>query len=200
LKGGIMLTIRTFPMGLLILILLISGLLAEAHADDRLWAALRSGDAVAIMRHALAPGTGDPAGFQLTNCTTQRNLSAGGRRQAQAIGAAFHQQGIPAARVLSSRWCRCLDTARLLELGAVEPYPPLDSFFSMSDRQAGQTAAVREMLRQPRTGPLVLVTHQVNITALTGIVPSSGEIVVIRPGPDGDLEVLGQLKPAGSGN
>lgn len=184
-----------------ILILLMFSVLSEAQADDRLWAALRSGDAVAMVRHALAPGGGDPAGFRLDDCTTQRNLSAEGQRQAQAMGDAFRHNGISAAQVLSSRWCRCLDTARLLDLGTVEPFAPLDSFFSTPDREVSQTAALRQRLRQPRSGqPLVLVTHQVNITALTGIVPSSGEMVVIKPATDGSVEVLGRLQPDQNSN
>ncbi len=184
-----------------ILILLMFSLVSEAHADERLWAALRSGAAVAMIRHAVAPGIGDPDHFRLDDCATQRNLSAEGQRQAQAIGAAFRANDITAAQVLSSRWCRCLDTARLLDLGTVQPFPPLDSFFSTPERSASQTTALRERLQQDRAGqPLVLVTHQVNITALTGVVPGSGEMVVIRPKTDGGVEVLGRLQPVGNRN
>ncbi|NJM12392.1 MAG: histidine phosphatase family protein [Synechococcaceae cyanobacterium SM1_2_3] len=175
--------------------------LSKAQADERLWAALRSGAAVAMIRHTVAPGIGDPDHFRLDDCATQRNLSAEGQRQAQAIGAAFRDNGIVAAQVLSSRWCRCLDTARLLDLGTVEPFPPLDSFFSTPERAASQTTELRERLRQDRAGqPLVLVTHQVNITALTGVVPGSGEMVVIRPATGGSVEVLGRLPPVGNRN
>lgn len=170
---------------------------APLYADMSLWAALRSGEAVALIRHAVAPGVGDPSGFKLEDCATQRNLSESGRRQARQIGAAFRENGVTRAKVLASRWCRCLETARLLELGPVEAYPPLDSFFSDPERGVAQTAAVRDFLRQP--GPLpprVLVTHQVNITALTGVVPDSGEIIVIRPLADGAVEVMGRFSPA----
>lgn len=184
-----------------ILIVLMFGLQTEAQADDRLWAALRSSEAVAMIRHSIAPGIGDPDHFRLDDCATQRNLSAAGQRQAQAIGEAFRRHGITAAQVLSSRWCRCLDTARLLNLGTVEPFPALDSFFSTPERSASQTAALRERLQQDRAGqPLVLVTHQVNITALTGVVPGSGEMVVIKPAIDGGVEVLGRLQPVENRN
>mgnify|MGYP003585098110 FL=1 len=184
-----------------ILILLMFSFLSKAQADERLWAALRSGTAVAMIRHAVAPGIGDPEHFRLDDCATQRNLSAEGQRQAQAIGAAFRHNGIAAAQVLSSRWCRCLDTARLLGLGTVEPFPPLDSFFSTPERSTSQTTALRERLQQDRAGqPLVLVTHQVNITALTGVVPGSGEMVVIKPATEGGVEVLGRLPPVGNRN
>ena len=165
------------------------------EAQEALWTALRAGDAVALIRHALAPGTGDPAGFKLEDCATQRNLSEEGRRQARRIGAAFRENGITSARVLSSRWCRCLETARLLELGPVEPFPPLDSFFNQPGRGPAQTAALRELLNRPHDGsPRVLVTHQVNITGLTGVVPRSGEMIVVQPTADGDMRVMGRLE------
>lgn len=166
------------------------------EAEEALWTALRAGDAVALIRHALAPGTGDPAGFKLEDCATQRNLSEEGRRQARRIGAAFRENGITSARVRSSRWCRCLETARLLDLGPVEPFPPLDSFFNQPGRGPAQTAALREFLARPHEGPpRVLVTHQVNITGLTGVVPRSGEMVVVQPAADGGVRVLGRLEP-----
>ena len=87
------------------------------------WAALDRPGAFAIMRHALAPGTGDPAGFTLEDCSTQRNLDDRGRAQALAIGAAFRARGVQFDAVLSSQWCRCQETASLLELGEVTPAP-----------------------------------------------------------------------------
>ena len=77
------------------------------------WDALREPGAVAIMRHALAPGGGDPAGFDVTDCATQRNLDDRGRDQARAIGAALRERGFTFGRVLTSQWCRCRDTATL---------------------------------------------------------------------------------------
>ena len=173
---------------------LITASAAEEVSPATLWTALRSGGHIALMRHAEAPGTGDPAGFRLDDCSTQRNLSAAGREQARRIGQRFRDQGVEIARVLSSRWCRCLETARLLELGSVEPYPILDSFFQQPERGPQQTAELRRFVSEVRNGPsLVLVTHQVNITALTGVFPQSGEMVVIRPGGNGGFTVLGRL-------
>jgi hypothetical protein len=98
--------------------------------------------------------------------------------------------------VLSSRWCRCLDTARLLDLGPVEPFPPLDSFFSYPERADAQMAALREFLSRPYAGPpRVLVTHQVNITALTNVMPRSGELIIVQPLTGGQVRVLGRLEP-----
>ena len=168
-----------------------------AWADENPWQALRSGTAVGLLRHALAPGVGDPAQFRLEDCATQRNLSEAGRQQARAIGAAFRRNGITSARVLSSRWCRCLDTARLLDLGPVEPFPPLNSFFADRGRAAPQTAALQAFLSRPYTTgpPRVLVTHQVNITALTNVVPRSGELIVVQPLADGQVRIIGHLEP-----
>jgi len=179
-----------------LLLLLALGIGAAAAADDdALWQQLRAGEAAALMRHALAPGTGDPADFALGDCVTQRNLSAEGREQAAAIGARFRRHGIDTARLYSSQWCRCLDTARGLALGKVEPFPGLNSFFRNRSAEPGRTAAVLDLIRvRTRAGapPLVLVTHQVNITALTDVFPGSGEIVVVRPDGDG-IEVLGRI-------
>ena len=152
------------------------------HADDALWDGLRSGRFVALMRHADAPGVGDPAGFRLGDCGTQRNLSDRGRRQAERIGALFRQMGVSQATVYSSQWCRCLDTAAGLGLGAVLPQPALNSFFDNGGSGKDQTAELRRLIRERQIGSaLVLVTHQVNITALTGVYPASGEIVVLLP-------------------
>ena len=167
---------------------------AEAGDDDALWDALRTGEAFAIMRHALAPGTSDPPGIDLDDCATQRNLSEDGRRQAEKIGAGFREHGITAARVFSSAWCRCMETAALLGLGPVELLEPLNSFYEHRERREPQTTALKAWLASDAdAAPLVLVTHQVNIRALTGKSTSSGEMVVVRKNPDGGLKVLGKL-------
>ena len=166
-----------------------------APAAEDPWEALRAGGAVALLRHARAPGTGDPAGFRLEDCATQRNLSDEGSDQARRIGAAFRERGIRVTRVLSSRWCRALDTARLA-FGTVEPFPALDSFFEDRATATAQTDALRSLLARWRgeTGVLALVTHQVNITALTGVFPAEGEVLVLRPTGDG-FELAGRVRP-----
>ncbi|MBI1845857.1 MAG: histidine phosphatase family protein [Candidatus Rokubacteria bacterium] len=101
---------------------------ASAGAADGLWELLRAGGQVVLLPHATTGGApGDPAGFRLADCTTQRNLSAAGREEARRIGRAFRARRIPVASVMSSRWCRCLETA-LLAFDRVEPWPALDSF------------------------------------------------------------------------
>lgn len=160
------------------------------------WAALREGGHVALMRHASAPGTGDPPGFRLDDCATQRTLSAAGRGEAKAIGDAFRGHGVRVDGVYSSQWCRCLETARLMDLGEVVAFPLLNSFFNEPDREAAQMAALRGWLAaHPPQAMTVLVTHQVVVTALTGIYPGSGEIVVTRAGAGGELEVVGRIPP-----
>ena len=159
------------------------------RADD--WQAFDTPGAVALMHHALAPGTGDPAGFALDDCATQRNLDDRGRAQARAIGAAFRDRGIAFDAVLSSQWCRCMDTARLLELGPVTEEPALNSFFQDRSRRAAQTAEALDLIRA-QDGRIMMVTHQVNITALTGVFPRSGEVLIVKPGAEG-LDVLGRV-------
>lgn len=176
---------------------LLLALPAPAKADEeQLLEALREGRAVALMRHAPAPGTGDPAGFRLGDCATQRNLSAEGRAQARATGARLRAAGITRARVYSSQWCRCLETARLLDVGAVTEMPALNSFFADRAQGPAQTAALSAFLRdQPPAEPLILVTHQVNITAFTNGFMRSGEIVLVALPLAAEPEVLGRIAP-----
>ena len=174
-------------------------LAAPAKAAEPVAAAtLAAPGHVLLLRHAIAPGTGDPAGMRLGDCSTQRNLDAAGRAQAQAIGAGLRQAGIAQARVFTSQWCRTRETAEILALGPVgERAAELNSFFEERAAQPAATAALRAFLRTlPADGGLVvLVTHQVNITALTGIVPASGEGVVLRLAPGGEFAVVGRLPP-----
>lgn len=174
---------------------LLAGAPLEAAKAD-MWQRLQAGGYVLLIRHAATdPGIGDPPGFRLAVCSTQRNLSVQGRRDARAIGAAFRGRGIPLGPVLSSRWCRCLDTARLA-FGRVQAAPMLDSLFR--DSEAAGRAKVNEVLARSgayRDKPnLVMVTHDVNIRALVNEFVSPGEIVVARPGAR-RLEVVGRLRP-----
>ncbi|WP_103333466.1 histidine phosphatase family protein [Pseudotabrizicola formosa] len=157
--------------------------------------AARAPGAVVLMRHATAPGTGDPPGFRLGDCATQRNLSAAGQAEARAIGARFRAAGIVFDQILTSEWCRARDTADLLGLGPVTAFPPVNSFFANRGDEPQQTAALLAHLAALPAGARVLiVTHQVNITALTGIVPRSGEAVVAQRMGQG-LQVTGRLPP-----
>ncbi|GAB4477337.1 MAG: hypothetical protein OHK0037_39270 [Elainellaceae cyanobacterium] len=167
-----------------------------ARSTEDLWALLRQEPGLVVLfRHARAPGTGDPATFRLEDCATQRNLDAAGREQSQQLGDAFRQRQIPVARVLSSQWCRSLDTARLMDLAPVEPFPALNSFFGDRSTEPQQTRALQQFILEQRNTPgvSILVTHQVNITALTDIVPREGEAVIVRATPQGEIEIVGQL-------
>lgn len=151
---------------------------AADNADA--WQALREGRALMLMRHATAPGTGDPANFRLERCETQRNLNDQGRAEARRWGELLARQGIEQPRLLSSRWCRALDTARGMQRGPVQPFAALDSFFGQPEDGAEQTAELVRMINElPLGAPLLLVSHQVNITALTGIFPASGEGLIL---------------------
>ncbi len=166
---------------------------AWAEEVDRLLLA-QAGRTV-LIRHATAPGTGDPAGFVLDDCATQRNLSEAGRAQARRIGERFAAWGVAVDAVLSGRWCRSLETARIA-FGAerVEPFAPLDSFFGDRSAEPGQTAATKARIAGfDGDGVLVMVTHQVNITALTGIVPAQGEAIVVEPSGV-EIVVVGRVR------
>ena len=178
-------------------ILLFAGARADAaDADSALWRSLATGETVALMRHASAPGYSDPPGFTLDDCSTQRKLSATGRQEAKAIGSRLRAHGITHAIVRSSQWCRCLDTARLLGIGEVIPTPALNSFFERRNQAQARSRAVHRLLAKPMAGRArVLVTHQVNITALTGVHAASGEIVVVRPENDHSLSLVGRIEP-----
>jgi Histidine phosphatase superfamily (branch 1) len=166
----------------------------KAQASEPFWAEVRAGKAIVLLRHAEAPGSGDPPGFKLGDCSTQRNLSEEGRAQSRAIGDLFRTNGIASAAVYSSQWCRCLDTARLLGLGEVEPLDLLNSFFGDSSVEPARSAALLDWLREQRfDDPAVFVTHQVNITGLTGEVPDRGEMIVVRIHTGRPVEVVGRV-------
>ena len=186
---------RVVPGGAVLTLLLLATP-ATAVDSETLWALLQSGGQVVVMRHAATePGTGDPPGFRLDDCRTQRNLSAIGREEARRIGAAWQARRVPIGQVLSSRWCRCLETARLA-FGTVEPWLLLDSFFHDRSREAEQIPVVRQRASErPTTGNLILVTHQVNIAALTGISPAAGEMVILTPQGDSTFRLAGRLPP-----
>ena len=149
---------------------------------------------VLMLRHALAPGTGDPAGFRLGDCATQRNLDGAGRAQAVKLGEQLARAGISRARVYSSQWCRCLDTARLLNLGAVTELPALNSFFDRPQEREPNISALRAFLAKlPADGPpVVLVTHQVTVSALTGVYPASGGGVLLQLDGSPTPRILGE--------
>ena len=164
--------------------------LAAASAEEAaLLAALQGPGHVLLMRHADAPGYGDPAGYVLGKCATQRNLGDAGKKQAKTIGAWLSQQGIASAHLFSSPWCRCLDTAQLLNKGAVKTEASLGSFFDNMALEKKQTKAlegfIQNELAKAAKAPLILVTHHVNIQAYTGRVVGVGDMVLVKVNPKG---------------
>jgi len=170
----------------IIILLLLPSLVV---AND--WETLHEPGAFALMRHALAPGTSDPAGFQLDVCETQRNLDARGKEQARKTGAAFRDQGVAFDQVWTSQWCRTRETAELLDIGPVVDTPALNSFFQDFSSSETQTAEVMSLLSTTQAKVLI-VSHQVNIRALTGQSTRSGEVLVVRLTGD-RLKVIGSI-------
>lgn len=165
---------------------------AAASADE-LWALLRGGRQVVLLRHGTTtPGVGDPAGFRLEDCATQRNLVEAGRDEARRVGAAFRTQRVPVGRVLSSPWCRCLETARLA-FGRAEPWPALANLFGRQERADALRAALGE---PPPDGTLVLVSHGSTISSATGLMPEMGEFVVVTPQGGGRFTLAGRIPPS----
>lgn len=151
---------------------------------------------VLMLRHATAPGNGDPPNFRLDDCATQRNLDAAGRAQATTLGRRLAQAGIVRAKIYSSQWCRCLETARLLELGPVEPLPALNSFYPQPERREATIARLRAFLAAlPTQGPpVVLVTHQFTINAFTEAGTVSGGGSLFELNGTGSPRLLGAIQ------
>ncbi len=181
-----------FSLLLLLMVMPAGTVLAN---DANLIEQMKSGNAVLMIRHALAPGFGDPDGFKLEDCSTQRNLNDVGRDQARSIGDWLRSRGIENARVYSSQWCRCLETARLMEMGPVTPLPALNSFFQRPQEREPNLAATKKFIQQnSKPGELiVMVTHQVTISGITGRWVDSGHGRLLRPTNSGDIELLGDL-------
>ena len=140
----------------------------------------RFGGTVMFMRHALAPGMGDPDNFSINNCNTQRNLDDTGRAQARAIGTKLAAANIKFSAIYSSYWCRCLETAQLLGLGAVTPFDGLNSFFQNHAPRDATLAKLRQKLDSlsPSAPATLMVTHAVTIRAITGLSVASGGVVI----------------------
>ncbi|SNS79396.1 Histidine phosphatase superfamily (branch 1) [Noviherbaspirillum humi] len=163
--------------------------------NDALWTALRQGGHAIFIRHAsTTPGIGDPPGFILDRCDTQRNLSPQGRAEAARIGETLRRRQVPIAEVYSSRWCRCLDTAKLA-LGKVTPAPMLDSMFNDPGKRSDEEKT-REVLatvaRIPAAANVVFVTHAQNIQHMLDVSPAPGEMVLAKP-VAGTLRVVGRI-------
>ena len=145
------------------------------------WEPAKNGDKVILIRHSLAPGNGDPSGFKINDCKTQRNLSLEGINQSKKIGKLFKENKIKISQVLSSQWCRCKDTAKYA-FGEFKEFKALNSTFQ-SPYDKNEPRQLKELKNfvnnwNGKGKNLILITHYSIITAITDAAPSSGEIVV----------------------
>ncbi len=163
---------------------------ADVLASD-LADSLRAGTHVLLMRHANAPGVGDPPGYTLERCESQRQLDGSGRAQARRVGAWLREQGVDRADVYTSPWCRCRQTADGLQLGPVTVEPSLGSFFDQPQRAVRTTQSMREFITRARSQAkgraLILVTHHVNIREYVGLDVGVGDMVLARVDAQGRL-------------
>ena len=183
-----MLRLATLVAALLLLHLL------PATATEAGWALLREGGQVVFLINANAPGTGDPARFDIDDCRTQRNLSDRGRQQARRIGALFAARAEPVEQVYSSRYCRALETGRLA-FGdrLVEAFPALDALPQDEEKAAAAREEVLALIRDyTGSGNLVLVTHPENVAAWAGVTAREGEAVIVVPQGEG-LHTIGRI-------
>jgi broad specificity phosphatase PhoE len=169
-----------------------------AGADDALWILLKGGRQVVLVRHGVTTaGVGDPPGFKLNDCATQRNLTEAGRAGARRLGDAFRGHGVPVGRVLSSPWCRCLETARLAFGGDAEISKPLSNLYGRSEASARQVREMETLISTWRPegegGNLVMVSHGSTILALTGISVEPAEMVVLTPRAGERFKIAGRL-------
>jgi broad specificity phosphatase PhoE len=179
-------------LALVVVVLLVAP--ATGATDPKVWALLERGGQVVLIRHAVTtPGVGDPAGMRLDDCATQRNLSDDGRRDARRLGETFRARRIAVDRVLSSPWCRCLETARLA-FGTAAPWPPLGNLFGRSEARDEHVRQLRTLVGEPRTGGnIVVVSHGSTISALTGVSLGTAESLVVTPQGTGRFTVAGRL-------
>ena len=165
---------------------------AQETATEAGWALLREGEQIVLLRHAMAPGASEPTNFDIEKCSTQRNLSERGRQQARKIGALFAARAAPTGRVLTSRFCRAKETARLA-FGNAEEFAPLDPPAADEKARKEQMEAILEEMRNyTGSGNYVFVTHLETIQALTGQSAREGEALIVTP-RDGGLHVLARI-------
>lgn len=184
---------RSIALTLLYCCLASSGLVTAASADP--FELLTRPGHVLLLRHANAPGVGDPPGMVLSDCATQRNLDDVGRAQARELGRRLRAAGIANARVYTSQWCRSRETARLLDIGPVEALPALNSTFGRPEERVTRIEALRAFIDKLARdgGPYVMVTHQMTITELTGNFPASGAGLILRLLPNGGFERVAEV-------
>ena len=180
-------------ISLILNLILFSLISFQINASDQVWNLAEEGDKIILIRHSLAPGGGDPPGFKIDDCKTQRNLNRKGINQSKKIGKLFKKNKVPVDQVLSSQWCRCKDTAKYA-FGNFKEFTALNSTFQ-TPYNKNEPKQLKELYNfvkkwEGKGRNLVLVTHYSIITAVTNAVPISGEIVIT----DKNFEVLGTIQ------
>ena len=180
-------------ISLILNLILFSLISFQINASEQVWNLAEEGDKIILIRHSLAPGGGDPPGFKIDDCKTQRNLNRKGINQSKKIGKLFKKNKVPIDQVLSSQWCRCKDTAKYA-FGNFKELTALNSTFQ-SPYNKNEPKQLKELYNfvkkwEGNGKNLVLVTHYSIITAVTNALPGSGEIVII----DKNFEVLGTIQ------
>ena len=177
---------------------LLAGSPALAAGNDTLWTLLRGGGQVVLLRHAATDmEQRDQVGAPLSDCARQRNLNEDGREDARLIGAVLRARAIPVGRVLSSGYCRCLETAQLA-FGRAEAWTALQQALTDKSVQEARIGEIRAVAgERPTDGNLVLVTHQYPIRLLTGEKVAEGEMLILTPRGNGVFEIAGRIPPEG---
>jgi phosphohistidine phosphatase SixA len=173
---------------------------SPVNADDAGVRALQAGG-VALLRHAAtAPGVGDPRGFRLEDCATQRNLNDEGRAESRRLGALLRERGVKVDRVFTSEWCRAIETAELLGFGKIETESALNDFYGRPQNREPQLAALKKLIAAWKgPGALVLVSHSSIIGALLQENPGTAAGPVLVPAPESKdgFTSAGQISPEG---
>jgi hypothetical protein len=170
---------------------------SRAFADDEAsWALLKKPGHVALLRHAHAPETPPDGDVKFNDCKTQRKLDETGRAHARRLGAAFRKHGLASADIYSSRYCRAMETGKLLGVGAVRGLPALDQVYAPDvNGLAGKRANTRAFIQSKAPkGPTILVWHVTNIQSIAGVSLDSGKLAVVHMQPSGDIVVDGRIK------
>ena len=166
---------------------------SQLNASNQAWNLVKEGNKILLIRHSLAPGGGDPPGFKINDCKTQRNLNRTGINQSKKIGKLFKKNKVPVDQVLSSQWCRCKDTAKYA-FGNFKEFTALNSTFQppYNKNEGKQLKELYKFIKKwdGKGKNLVLITHYSIITAVTNAVPSSGEIVIA----DKNFKVIGTIQ------
>ena len=166
--------------------------ITKADLNKNMISELKEGGKVVFIRHAYAPGSGDPANFNIKDCSTQRNLNQEGRDQSTAIGLSFKKHKILVENIISSQWCRCKETALLAFGDKYKTNSFLNSFYEerFSNNKENQILELKKYIDNwSGTKNLVFITHYVVISEMLNVYPSSGEIVI----SDKNYNVIGNL-------